>query len=177
MGPESWLVQAREGNHQAWDDLLAWVRPFIRALLGQKLNNPEDASDLTNDVQLRIHRGFGQFRGVALGQFRAWVRQITARVLCDHLANRRLPLAALTVDPPCPPETPSDQVVGTEDMVRLAEALHDLPPHYREVIEARLFEGLPCHVIAQRLGCPAGRVRVYSMRAVELLSARLRGKS
>jgi RNA polymerase sigma-70 factor (ECF subfamily) len=176
MGPETWLALARQGNLQAWDDLLGWVRPFIRALLGRQLN-PEDASDLTNDVQLRMHRGFGQFRGVALGQFRAWVRQIAARALCDHLANRRLPLASLAVDPPCPPEAPSDRIIGTEDMVKLAEALHDLPPHYREVIEARLFEGLPCHVIAQRLGCPAGRVRIYSLRAVELLSARLRGTS
>jgi RNA polymerase sigma factor (sigma-70 family) len=66
-------------------------------------------------------------------------------------------------------------MIRAEELVQLAAALEKLPDHYRKVIEARLLEGLPPHVIAERLGWPQTRVRVYSLRAVELLAEYLRG--
>jgi RNA polymerase sigma factor (sigma-70 family) len=177
MDPESLLVWARDGDRQAWNDLLAWCRPFIRALLRRQLRNPEDASELTNDVQVRMDRGFPQFCGVARGQFIAWALRITSRVLYDHIGRPPRPGGSLTVDPPCPQVDVSGRLTAAEDMVRLAKALEGLRTDYRTVIEARLFEGLSPKEIAQRLGWPAGRVRVFSLRAVKELSARLRGES
>jgi RNA polymerase sigma factor (sigma-70 family) len=68
-------------------------------------------------------------------------------------------------------------LIDTEDAVLLAGALEKLPERYRKVIEARLFDRLPPHVIADQLGWPEVRVRVYSWRAVKLLASQLRGKS
>jgi DNA-directed RNA polymerase specialized sigma24 family protein len=102
MGPESLLVRARAGDRQAWDDLLAWSRPVICAVLGRRLNSPEDASELTNDVQMRMHKGFSCFRGVTRGQFLAWALIIARRVRSDHLGKVRPPLVELIVDLPCP---------------------------------------------------------------------------
>src|SRR5262245_9713912 len=120
MDPESLLVRARGGDQQAWDDLLAWSRPFIRALLRRKVSSPEDASDLTNDVPGRMHNGFARFRGAARGQFLAWAQKIAARVLYDHRARHHLPLGSLTVDPACPRSDLSSRLNRAEDMVRLA---------------------------------------------------------
>jgi RNA polymerase sigma factor (sigma-70 family) len=178
MDPESLLIRARAGDRQAWNDLLGWSRPFVRALLQRGLaNGSDDASDLTNDVQLRMHQGFSAFRGVALGQFIAWARTVAHNVLCEHFRGGKWPVAALTFDPPCPRADISAGLIRTEDLVRLARALVELPPSYRKVIEARLFEGLAPHVIAERFGWPQVRVRVYSLRAVEILSDKLRGES
>jgi DNA-directed RNA polymerase specialized sigma24 family protein len=63
------------------------------------------------------------------------------------------------------------------DLIRLAGALEKLPERYRTVIEARLFDRLAPQDIAERLGWPQVRVRVYSKRAVQLLACYLRGKS
>jgi RNA polymerase sigma-70 factor (ECF subfamily) len=205
MDPESLLARARTGDQQAWNDLLAWCRPFVRAKLKRALPaHPEEASELTNDAQMKMHRGFPAFRGDAVRQFVAWAGLITERVLIDWLrrysGKRRPPTPGpLHPDPLCPRPEVCDhlieaenlrrlagvlenlpehcrKIIGVEDLVRLADALEKLPEHYRKVIEARLFDQLPPHVIADRLGWPKARVRVYSLRAVELLASQLRGK-
>src|SRR5262249_9013132 len=140
---------------------------FFRRRVGQ-----DSASDLTQDAQLRMDRGLARFRGVGW-QLLPWSRRIAARIFCDYLAPRGLSLASLPADVPCP-RTEDGGLVRAEEMALLGQALEDLPEQYRVVIEARLFEGLPPVAIAQRLGCPPSTVRVYSKRAVEMLSARLR---
>jgi RNA polymerase sigma factor (sigma-70 family) len=178
MDPKELLTRARTGDAQAWNDLLLWSRPFVRALLRRRLMGcVEDASDLTNDVQMRMHQGFPGFRGVSVGQFVAWTKVVARNVLVDHFDEGKLPVVPLPpVDPPSPQTDISAPLIRAEDLVRLAAALERLPAPYRRVIEARLFEGLAPSVIAERLGWPPVRVRVYSKRAIEILSAQLRGE-
>jgi RNA polymerase sigma-70 factor (ECF subfamily) len=176
MDPESLFARARLGDKAARNDLLVWCRPLVRALLRRNLPAlPEDASELTNDVLLRMHNGFDGFRGKALRQFLAWAMVITTNHLRDHLRRPRARLLPLNVEPPSPQPDVSAPMIRAEDQVRLAAALETLPENYRRVIEARLLEGLPPHVIAEQFGWPQTRVRVYSMRAVELLAEYLRG--
>jgi RNA polymerase sigma-70 factor (ECF subfamily) len=178
MDPESLLARARTGDQKAWNDLLAWCRPFVRARLKRALPAcPDEASELTNDAQMRMHRGFPKFSGEALCQFVAWARVITENILRDFLRGRPPMLVPLPAEPLCPQSEVDAPLIKPEDLVRLAGALEKLPEHYRQVIEARLFDGLAPHVIADRLGWPQVRVRVYSKRAVELLASQLRGKS
>jgi RNA polymerase sigma-70 factor (ECF subfamily) len=201
MDPESLLARARTGDQKAWNDLLVWCRPFVRALLKRGLPAcPDEASELTNDVQMRMDKGFPAFRGQALRQFLAWVRAIAKNALRDHIKRRAPTLVPLPAEPLCPQPEACAQLIGAEDVVRLAGALEklpehyrkligaenvvrlagaleNLPEHYRKVIEARLFYGLSPQAIADRLGWPPVTVRVYSKRAVELLARQLRGKS
>jgi RNA polymerase sigma factor (sigma-70 family) len=176
MDPELLLCLARAGDQKAWNDLLVWCRPLVRAQLKRALPTcPDEASELTNDVQMRMHRGFSAFHGEVLRQFVAWARVIARNVLCDFLIGRPPPLVSIPAEPLCPRPDVSAPLIEAEDLVRLAAALEKLPEHYRKVIEARLFDRLPPHVIAERFGWPQVTVRVYSMRAVELLARQLRG--
>jgi RNA polymerase sigma-70 factor (ECF subfamily) len=173
----SLLDRAREGDGEAWDALLKRLRPLIWALCRRRLYADDEASDLTQDVLLGVTRGFARFRGVTVMQLLAWIRTIIARRLIDH--GRRTPPPA----GPLPPTLggpsgggPLSSLVGAEDMARLAAALPKLPEHYRAVIEARLFEGLSCAAIAQRLGRTRVWVSVTCMRAVERLRNDLRNE-
>jgi RNA polymerase sigma factor (sigma-70 family) len=138
---------------------------------------PDEASELTNDVQVHMHRGFPAFRGQAVCQFVAWARVIAKNVLRNFFDGRPPPLVPLVEEPPSPQPEAWDQLVRAEDLVRLAGALEKLPEHYRKVIEARLFDRLAPQAIAERLGWPHVRVRVYSKRAVQRLASQLREKS
>src|SRR5262245_4728009 len=169
------LARARAGDLRARDLLLERLRLFVRAFFRRRVANADSASDLTQDVQLRMAQGLVRFRGVGW-QLLAWSRRIAARVFCDYLAQRGLPLEPLPPDIPCSSTDDLERLGRVEEMALLRQALEDLPEQYRVVIEARLFEGLPPVAIAQRLGCPASTVRVYSKRAVEMLSERLRGQ-
>jgi RNA polymerase sigma-70 factor (ECF subfamily) len=173
MDPQMLLERARRGDCQAWNDLLAWVRPILRGVLRQRMRCPEEASDVTNEAQLRMHRGFGHFRGETLGQFRAWAQRIAANALADHFRRDPVEIVTLIFDPPChrrPDEPP-------ELSDRLARALARLPEDQRRVVEARLFDGLRPTEIAACFGWPRVRVSVYYLRGIENLSQQLRGES
>jgi RNA polymerase sigma factor (sigma-70 family) len=209
MDPDSLLACARAGDQKAWNDLLVWCRPFVRAQLKRALPAwPDEASELTNDVQMRMHRGFPKFRGEAVCQFVAWARVIAKNVLCDFLDGHPPTLVPLPAEPPSPESEAWDQLDRAEDRVQRARALEKLPEHYRKVLEARLFDRLRAedlvrlagalekldenyrtviearlfdrlapHEIAERLGWPQVRVRVYCWRAVQFLARQLREKS
>jgi RNA polymerase sigma-70 factor (ECF subfamily) len=169
------LDQARAGDAAAWNRLLEQLRPWVRALLRRALRQDADASDLAQELQLRMDRGFPRFRGETLAQLRAWTRVIAANVLHDHRSAPGLPLVGLPDVVPAP--TPVPAVVDEEDMARLLEALQRLPAHYRAVVEGRLFEGLSCVELAQKMGELPGTVRTWCLRAVSQLNERLGASS
>jgi RNA polymerase sigma factor (sigma-70 family) len=180
MDPESLLARARMGDQQAWNDLLVLCRPKVRAQLKRALPDmPDDASELTNNVQMNMTRGFPAFRGEVEGQFIAWAVVITKNVLYHYFRDgRRLPtLVPLPPEHLCPQPEVCDQVIEAEDLDRLADALENLPERYRKVIKARLFSRRSTRDIAEDFGWARSTVSVFTKRAVELLASKLREKS
>jgi RNA polymerase sigma-70 factor (ECF subfamily) len=164
------LDRARAGDAGAWNALLERLRPFVRALFLRQLRRAADASDLTQEVQLRMDRGFAGFRGETVPQLLAWVRQIAARVFIDHGRRRPPTPQPLPPEPVCPrSQPPGARLDQAEEMARLTAALERLKEPQRLVIEARLFDGLQCVEIARRTGQSAEWVRVTCMRAIEQL--------
>jgi RNA polymerase sigma-70 factor (ECF subfamily) len=169
-GLEPLLDRARTGDRPAWNALLDRLRPIIRALLRRQMRHDGDASDLAQEVQLRMDRGFGRFRGQSVPQLLAWVRQIAARVLIDHHRRRQPVFEPLGLN--LPQRSGPSAGMGSshaEKMAQVAEALERLPPHYRAVLEARLVDGLRCVTIAERIGQTPGWVRVVCKRAFDRL--------
>jgi RNA polymerase sigma-70 factor (ECF subfamily) len=175
MDPQRLLDQARAGDREAWNRLLKQLRPWVRALLRRALRQDADASDLAQEVQFRMDRGFPRFRGETLAQLRAWTRVIAANVLHDHRRAPPFPVVALPDAVAAP--TPVPTVVDEEDMARLVEAVQHLPAHYQAVIEGRLLEGLSCVELAQKMGQLPGTVRTWCLRAVSQLNERLGARS
>jgi RNA polymerase sigma-70 factor (ECF subfamily) len=171
MDLQSLLDRARAGDRAAWNQLLGELRPFVRGWLRRALRQDGDASDLTNEVQLRMDRGFDRFKGETTGQFRAWTRRITLNVLRDYRNSRKPPPVSLPDSVAAP--APAPPVVDAEEMHRLHQALEQLPRHYRTVVEDRLFNGLSCVEIAQRMDELPGTVRIWCFRAVNELKQKL----
>jgi RNA polymerase sigma-70 factor (ECF subfamily) len=165
------LDRARAGDREARSALLKWVRPWLRVQCRRQVYCDDEASDLTQEVQIRMNRGFAGFRGGSKLQLQAWARQIMVRVVIDRYRAKPPPAG------PLPPEVPDPDVaepfaalVDAEDMARLAAALERLPKPYRRVIEARLFDRLSSPEIAQNLGRTEEWVRITCMRAVKRLN-------
>ena len=171
MDLQSLLDRARAGDRVAWNQILSALRPTVRGWLRRRLRQDADASDLTNEVQLRMDRGFARFKGETTGQLRAWSWMITLNVLRTYGRSPRPPLQPLPDALAAP--TPVPPIVGPEDMVRLQQALEKLPLHFRTVIEGRLFDGLSCVEIAQRMHALPGTVRMWCYRAVHELKKKL----
>jgi RNA polymerase sigma factor (sigma-70 family) len=122
-----------------------------------------------------MDRGFARFRGETTGQLRVWTRRITANVLHDH--RRTTPPVPARLPDTLAARTPVPPIFDEDYMIRLRKALEQLPSHYRSVIEGRLFDGLSCVEIAQRMNKLPGTVRMWCYRAVDELKQRLGPRS
>jgi RNA polymerase sigma-70 factor (ECF subfamily) len=164
--------QARAGDAKAWDDLLGRLRPIIWALCRRHARDDADASSATQNILLRVHGGFANFRGTSVPQLIAWIRKITANELIDR-GRRPAPAGPLTIEVPASGPDVGTELSRAEEIARLTAAMESLPEPYRGVAVARLIQQLSCAAIAQQMGRTEVWVRVTCMRAVRRLREEL----
>ena len=127
----------------------------------------EDASDLVQKTLLAAHMQQHQFRGQTPGELAAWLKQILRRQLIDAFrhsqrvrrdANREIALEAAIDGSFSRAEgwavvqsTPSQHVSREEELVRLSEAIAQLPEQQREAIILHHLQGLKLADVAAQL--------------------------
>lgn len=190
---ESLLRTAREGDRQSIGELLSQYRAYLM-LLGaqqfqQRLRPRISPSDIVQDVMLRAHCHFGQFRGQTERELIAWLREILlnslSRFVEQHVRTAKRDIRReVSLDrftdaagplPEPPPaaqqQAPSACVSLGEQSALLAGLLEQLPEHYREVLVLRNIQGLAFEDVAARLQRSPGATRMLWLRAIEKLRA------
>jgi RNA polymerase sigma-70 factor (ECF subfamily) len=189
--PEALLPAARAGDQAAFGALLELYRRYLALLarlrIGRLLQGKVDPADLVQETFLDAHRNFAGFAGTTEPEFVAWLRQILATRIADLMRRyvgaqaRDVRLEAQTaadLDESsrglsemliAPTSSPSLQAARREQAVLLADALDQLPAHYREVIILRQLEGLPFAEVGRRLGRSEDSVQKLWLRGLMLL--------
>jgi RNA polymerase sigma-70 factor (ECF subfamily) len=146
-------------------------RSYLRVLAGVQfplqLRGKLDASDMVQKTLLKAHEKFTQFRGETSAQLAAWLRRILSNVLTDELrraaaaCDRALQQsigpavaqssARLEAFLAAEGTSPSEQAERQEQLLRLADALAQLPDDQRQAVEMQHLQGLPVAVIAQQM--------------------------
>ncbi|TWU02480.1 sigma-70 family RNA polymerase sigma factor [Stieleria varia] len=72
------------GNHDAWSEFLAIYEPVIYRLAIRRNLQDADASEIVQEVLLRIAQAIDRFDPAADGSFRGWLSQTTRRVAIDR---------------------------------------------------------------------------------------------
>jgi RNA polymerase sigma-70 factor (ECF subfamily) len=160
---------------------------LARLQIGRRLQGKVDASDVIQDVCLKAHRDFDQFRGTTEGEWVGWLRQILAKDLAQLVRHyygtqrRNLRLErqlageldqssrALDQGLAARQSSPSQQAASREQAVLLADALEQLPADYREVILLSHLERLSFPEVARRLGRTLDSVKNLWARALDRL--------
>jgi RNA polymerase sigma-70 factor (ECF subfamily) len=190
------LAQARAGERQALDRLLAICRTYVailaRARIQSSLAAKADASDLVQQTLFEAFRGFGAFRGQTEAEWLAWLRRILSRNAIDlarkHAGSAKYPAvnkispagngqSDQRFEPVDPHQSPSAEVRTQERGLLLAEALARLSPEHREVILLRNLEGLAFAEVAERMSRSRPAVQMLWMRALRNLQELLAGES
>lgn len=157
--------------------MLARVR--IRGLLQGKV----DASDLVQETFLAAHEHFDSFRGNSEAEFLVWLRRILASRISasvkqfieakrrdarlEQQLERDLEQTSRFAHNLAVSQTsPSERAILRERAVLLADALENLPSHYRDVILYREFEGLSYPEVAQQMGRSPEAVRKLWIRGL-----------
>jgi RNA polymerase sigma-70 factor (ECF subfamily) len=158
--------------------------------LGGRLRAKLSASDLVQQTLLDAHRRRDQFRGSGPAQMVAWQRRVLASNLADALrrlgrekrdADRERSLEAalnessarleawLAAEQP----SPSEQAVGNERLLRLADGLAALPEAQREAIVLHYWQGQSLAAVAAELGRTPAGVAGLLQRGLKTLRALL----
>jgi RNA polymerase sigma-70 factor (ECF subfamily) len=146
-----------------------FLRLLARLHLPRRLRSKLDESDLVQETLLKAHVKMSQFRGQSEEAFQAWLRTILVRTLAEEMrkfladkrdVDRELSLEAaleessrrleawLTAQQP----TPSQLLQREEELLRVADALAELPEDERTALELKYLKGLPVRDIAGELG-------------------------
>lgn len=165
------IEQALSGNAQAFADLyLRYLDPIYRYIFF-RVGEASDAEDLTEQTFLKAWEALPGYRNYG-NPFSSWLYRIAHNTVVDYHRRRK---AAVPMSEVRPPEA-NDQAVGllkqvieSEEVAALAEAVAKLPPDQQQVIILRFIEGLEHAEVARILEKSVGACRMLQYRALTTL--------
>lgn len=188
------LAEARGGSVEDRDRLFALCKRYLEVIARSQVESwlraKVDASDIVQQTMLEAHRDFDRFTGQTGGEWLAWLRKILTRNAADFVrryrtaakrnAAREVPLdghrpADSQVGGPPEPAahdpSPSQQVMRRDEELRLALAMNQLSPDYREVIMLRNLQRLPFDEVARRMNRSRPAAQMLWGRAIQRLQS------
>jgi len=166
-GAQALLEAAREGDGEAFGDLVRSFQGSIHGFVMRLVRRPTLAEDLTQDVFIRLWRHLGEIESAAtLG---AWLRRVAVNAVIDHWRKeeaRRRQIQALREHPVARRVVrPSARMESAEGMDTVQAALDALPAKLRSVLLLRTVEEMSYGELAQTLGISTSAVRSRLFRA------------
>lgn len=144
---------------------------LVYRLIYRMLKNPQEAEDLTQDIflNLQVKSKFNPQRG----SFYTYLMTITRSRAIDRLRSRRskgrfwqnIGKLKDTFEGQ-KSYTPMEVLSTKEISTQVRNALEDLSPNQRQVLELSYYEGLSQSEIAEHLKIPLGTVKTHSRRGL-----------
>lgn len=164
-----------ESNPLTWEEVARVYGRKIYNFAYRLTGNRHDASDLVQEVLLRVRRGLPEYQP---GSFEGWLWRITRNAFLDDIRRRRrrptIPLPE-DIDRTHLGSVPSPE--DALDSFRLGDdvqkALLSLPIEFREAVVMCDIVGLSYEEIALAVATPIGTVRSRIHRGRKLLREKL----
>lgn len=177
------ILRCQKGDADAMEQLVRRYQDWVYNIAYGMLGNPEDASDLTQNVFLTVWEKIEGFR--FRSRFSTWLYRMVVNLAINEKNRQKVrqtvPLemheaqAFLRIDT----MTPEKAILRAEQQDILHTALARIRENYREILILREMQDLSYAEIAEVLGCSIGRVRsrLYKARkALEKILKRLVAK-
>lgn len=173
--------KARRKNIKALEASIRTNHGLLVGWLAKKLGNQEDASDVAQDVYMRVYRFasvevienpqallFKTAANLAINELKR-----RGRILKRHVQADDDSVAGTVADLPTEDPTPEEALGHKQDMGVMMEAIRALPDKPRAAFVKNRFEDKTYAVIAGEMGVSESTVEKYMMDALKRLRARL----
>lgn len=177
--PAPLVVQARNGDRQAFHRLVDHYQPQILRMIHYRTRSRMDAEDLTQDVFLRAYKHIGRLEAPAL--FRSWLYRIALNRVRDHHRSQRVKSligfvstasddfreTEATADAPEAPERLEAHVFRE----RMAQLMESLSRKEKEAFMLRFFDELSIKEMTAAMGKNESTVKTHLYRALRKVKA------
>jgi len=180
------IESLRAGTDTAYEELLTRFQQPVYTLALRLLNDPSEASDVVQEVFLKVFRNIGSFRGQST--LKTWIYRITVNEA--HNARRwffrhRRREVELDNEPeesrnwkeiiPDRGRSPYEVALDGEQHLMIEAALKQINPIFRDAVVLRDITDLSYEEIAEILGVSLGTVKSRILRGREALREELAG--
>jgi RNA polymerase sigma-70 factor (ECF subfamily) len=177
----------REGSNRAYEELLDRFQQPVFALAFRLLEDRSEASDVVQEVFLKVFRSIGSFRGQST--LKTWIYRITvneahnARRWFFRHRRREVELDGSQEETrswkdiiPDNSRSAFDVTFDREQRVMIEAALERINPIFRETVVLRDIADLSYEEVAAVLGVSLGTVKSRILRGREALREELEGR-
>jgi RNA polymerase sigma-70 factor (ECF subfamily) len=173
------VESARNGDQQAYAQLLGKYRDAIYFMLLKMVNNPVDADDLTIEAFGKAFKNLNQY--TPNFAFSTWLFKIASNNCIDYIRKQRTNTVSLdqsmdeeeNLSPSSLIQSdtldPEASMINEQKIKLMRDVVTKLKPRYRSLIELRYFSEYSYEEIAHELELPIGTVKAQLFRARELL--------
>lgn len=163
---QNWIEAARQGDQDAFEQLVRLYEKRVFALTLRMCRDPEDAAEAAQEAFLAAWQGLRFFRGDA--SFSTWLYRLASNACVDLLRreNRHRAAAGPSLDDgelnlEVPDDSASPQAMAERGELRaqIEAGLAALPPDYRQVLVLREIHQRTYDEIAEILSLDLGTVK------------------
>ena len=160
----------KNGEEQAFDELVKKHYATTHNLLVRLSGNSMDADDLCQETFIRVYRSLRKFK--AQSQFSTWLYRIAVNVANSHHRKEKVrQLLSFGNDP----ETMAvDEPTEPRELdPEMWDAIHNLPQKQKMVLTLRIFQELPFKEVASILNMSENSAKVNYHHAIQRLKEKL----
>lgn len=178
------VERLRQGEDQAYEELLRTYEDAVYNLVYRLLNQPADAPDVVQEVFVKVYRNLSHFQGKS--SLKTWIYRIAVNEAYNHRRwfsrHRRNEVGLnagednhLGLDEILPDRgrSPFDLTSDHETRALIEEALLKINPVYRSAVVLRDIEDLSYDEVAEVLQISLGTVKSRILRGREALRVEL----
>lgn len=175
------LVEAaRNGDQQAYGELMDRYRESIYYMMLKMVKNSDDADDLTIEAFGKAFSRLNQYSPSFA--FSTWLFKIASNNCIDFIRKKRIHVTSMDTgvttddgetiffDAQSNTLDPEEHIMQKQKVKHMRLLVSKLKPRYRELVEKRYFEELSYEEISEELNLPLGTVKAQLFRARDFLA-------
>jgi RNA polymerase sigma-70 factor (ECF subfamily) len=162
------------GDLRAFEDLYRRYHPRLTRFLSHMIHRPQLVEEALNDTMMVVWNKAGAFDGTSKPS--TWIFSIAYRKGLKALKGRDEPVEDREAETRSSPEAGPEQELSRRQVQRrLLEAMAELSPDHRMVVDLTYFHEMGYREIAEIMDCPVDTVKTRMFHARRRLKDKLAG--